>query len=337
MFLFFRVSGEGTKWEVGVSCIFIPPLETSGHIPFHASRDLIILENNRSSVYQSMQEFTDNIIQHSTDSTLYDRGYFAKYLDKNIPWETEVLNTFFAADKVSFTENQINASFDFYIKDVYSKQEAEAIKVPSYQANSIKKYTEFKTTVSIPLHKSPFTLKQILNLFIRYFLLGFRVKSDSYEYIRAFLNSKTKEKPLFSMIEEYQEHKKEGNKIIHRLIEKFVDCVQKSRAKLEKKLTKLTTVNHFIFIYCDFVAPSFCGSSKVKLLSCTPFVMHTGRIAYSAIVIEYYPVEKNKLKDLSFQIRNEAGELMDFVSGTTPTALTLHFRKVEGRSSLANL
>lgn len=317
---------------MGLKTVFTPPLQTLGTMLTHPGRDIIHFDDETTTTFTKMSLFTDFLIQHSADASLYERDYFLIYLDKNIQWEGEVLNALFPSDKISYDGSKIFATVIFNIEEIYSDNEINSINMPYHVSKQISKYKQFRVNLSLPIDKSPLTLRQVLNNLIRWFLLGWRGKDygDHVAYVRLFTDKATA-RPNTKMPElmnEFSKHRKHGNILIHRMIEHFINCIQESRAKYYGKIEPRIR-NSFMFFYTDIVSPSLCGSLKLKILNVMPYFLNS-RHSYSFHQTDYYPCEKTTIRSISIEIRNEKGALMDFLPGTTPTFVTLLFRKVAG-------
>lgn len=321
----------GGEWEVALKSIVVGAISTA-KLESDEHNDTIILDNTREQSFKSLQDFCDMLITHCVDPSIYTPEYFIDYLSTEIQWEIATLNQFFPKDRVHFDgSNKVFATTDFFIKHVYSENETKTIKVPKHLNSTIDTYDHFKIKLGIPLDKSPFTLLKILNLFIRYFLSGFRESRVAHEeYLGNFVAAASSYESFSEMLKAFQEHKKHGNLIVQRLIQKFVSCVQESRKKLSSNNTSITQGSRctYMFVYCDAVEAIFCGSSKSKLLKICAFLPNIKPQGELSNILEYQRVEKKLIKSLSFELRNETGELIDFVGSRTPTLLTLAFRRV---------
>lgn len=281
-----------------------------------------------------MKQFTDFLIQHSSDPAIYDRDYFLTYLDKNIHWEGDLLNSFFSGDKLPLDNVKAWVTVSFAITEIYDDNEIDSIKIPHHFKDTFSQYKNYRFEISTPLDKSPITMKQVLNNMIKWFILRWRGEegADPLSYMKKFTETATArpntKKP--ERIKEFADHRRHGNKLCHKMIDHFINCLQLSRVEMLGN-TEPRVRNSFMFFYTDIVSPSFCGSSKLKILNVMPYFLNA-KHSYSFHQTDYYPVEKTKIKSISIEIRSERGELMDFLPGTTPTFVTLLFRKVEGAS-----
>lgn len=296
---------------------------------------MIHFDNEITGTYTSMKQFTDFLIQRSADPALYDRDYFLSYLDKNIHWEGDMLNNFFTSDKLSLDNVKTYTTLSLALSEIYNENEVDSIKVPYHLSAKIKdSYKNFRFNLLTPMDNSPITMRQVLNNMIKWFIIGWRGANFSHHlsYLRVFTETNTArpKTKLPDRMSDFAAHRKHGNILCHRMIDLFVTSLHKSREELMGK-TETRVRNSFMFFYTDIVSPSFCGSTKLKILNVMPYFLNA-KYSYSFHQTDYYPVEKSIIKSISIEIRNERGDLMDFLPGTTPTFVTLLFRKVEGVS-----
>ena len=79
-------------------------------------------------------------------------------------------------------------------------------------------------------------------------------------------------------------------------------------------------------VYCDLITPPFVGSNYVR---CFRTVIHPSKLCdYAFHNIYYVLVEKRTFQDMSILIKDLSGKHITFRSGTVPTKVVLHFRRV---------
>jgi hypothetical protein len=96
-----------------------------------------------------------------------------------------------------------------------------------------------------------------------------------------------------------------------------------------KKPPKL--IPTWMFIYSDFVKPSLiadCYSNVLKLLPYKQNFTIGNTVFYTFTPLDFFTVNKDTLRTLTFELRTHAGEIHDFRNNTENTSLTLYFRKV---------
>jgi len=79
-------------------------------------------------------------------------------------------------------------------------------------------------------------------------------------------------------------------------------------------------------VYCDLITPQFVGSNYVR---CFRTVIHPSKLCdYAFHNIYYVLVEKRTFQDIRILIKDLNGKHITFRSGTVPTKVVLHFRRV---------
>lgn len=88
----------------------------------------------------------------------------------------------------------------------------------------------------------------------------------------------------------------------------------------------------WMFIYSDFVKPSLiadCYSNVLKLLPYKQRYKSKGTLFYTFTPLDFFTVNKDSLKTITFELRTHAGEIHNFRNSEENTSLTLYFKKVE--------
>jgi len=88
----------------------------------------------------------------------------------------------------------------------------------------------------------------------------------------------------------------------------------------------------WMFIYSDFVKPSLiadCYTNVLKLLPYKQNFKEGDTVFYTFTPLDFFTVNKDTLRTLSFELRTHAGEIHDFRNNTENTSLTLFFKKVD--------
>ena len=85
-----------------------------------------------------------------------------------------------------------------------------------------------------------------------------------------------------------------------------------------------------MFIYTDIIQPQITGSVKTRLLYTMPYEGPM-RGEYTHVrpdFIQYVYVEKTLIKNITFQITDEHGINIPFLTSSVPNFIKLHFKKV---------
>jgi len=79
-------------------------------------------------------------------------------------------------------------------------------------------------------------------------------------------------------------------------------------------------------VYCDLITPQFVGSNYI---GCLRTFFHPSQLCdYTFHNVYYVPVEKRTFQDISILIKDLNGKHITFRSGSVPTNVVLHFRRV---------
>jgi len=79
-------------------------------------------------------------------------------------------------------------------------------------------------------------------------------------------------------------------------------------------------------IYCDLITQQFVGNDYVRCLR--TFIHPSMYCDHTFQNINYVPVEKRTLQDISISIADQKGKPIPFRSGEVPTKVVLHFLRV---------
>lgn len=86
----------------------------------------------------------------------------------------------------------------------------------------------------------------------------------------------------------------------------------------------------YICFYCDIIKPQIIGDTSVKSLYMYPLGAVKDKStprSYTIDNIQYCPIEKHSISEISILISDEHGEQVNFEDGLFMTCLVLHFRK----------
>jgi hypothetical protein len=109
--------------------------------------------------------------------------------------------------------------------------------------------------------------------------------------------------------------------------EKRLLTLYETQYNLKKSLKPIPT---WMFVYSDFVKPSLIADCYTNVIKLLPYKQnfHEGEpIFYSFTALDFFAVNKDVLRTLSFELRTHAGEIHDFRNVSENTTLTLFFQK----------
>jgi hypothetical protein len=105
----------------------------------------------------------------------------------------------------------------------------------------------------------------------------------------------------------------------------FIDYLQQE-ARGRKRFRSEDVHGNYMFVYTDIIPSRHVGSQFHPVLSVLPIkeISHE----YTAIKnIQYFPVNKEVINDISLRFNDEFGDPLAFEAGTLPTCVTLHFKR----------
>jgi len=177
------------------------------------------------------------------------------------------------------------------------------------------------------------------------------ISGNIFEELSCFEIKKKPVKPvnsqkfLFTLEEYYSNEVREKNKkkSSEELAKETHENSESKSREEEEKLLQIFEKNHnvkrtvgkiptWMFIYSDFVKPSLiadCYSNVLKLLPYKQNFTNGGTIFYTFTPLDFFSVNKDTLRTLSFELRTHAGEIHDFRNDHDNTSLTLFFRKTD--------
>jgi hypothetical protein len=98
---------------------------------------------------------------------------------------------------------------------------------------------------------------------------------------------------------------------------------------IKRPLSRIPT---WMFIYSDFVKPSLiadCYTNVIKLLPYKQKFRKGETIFYTFTPLDFFTINKDSIRTLSFELRSHAGEIHDFRNNRENTSLTLYFERIE--------
>jgi hypothetical protein len=178
-------------------------------------------------------------------------------------------------------------------------------------------------------------------------LVDYHNTEQTFELMSCFQIKRKPTKPVdsrkfFFTLEEYYSNEARKKEKTHQELTKeaFENSESKSREE-EEKLLQIFEKNHnvkrtvgkiptWMFIYSDFVKPSLiadCYSNVLKLLPYKQNYTKGSTLFYTFTPMDFFSVNKDTLRTLSFELRTHAGEIHDFRNDRENTSLTLFFTK----------
>ena len=131
-----------------------------------------------------------------------------------------------------------------------------------------------------------------------------------------------------------QSHEELNNQIIRN-----IEPIVRAKAMEFIKPIKLAaakanvTGSHYVAIYTDIISPYINGNAMSKILFLTDRAAKAEPLTVTNV--EYFPVEKQFISDISILICNDRQEQLvfrsvheNFIDADKPTSITLHFRKI---------
>lgn len=314
------------NYEVAVKELFLPPISH----PTTEFKDAVYLPGEKLT-YKTLQEFVDKLLNNSWNRQIYSKSYFAKYLDPNIEFTSEVLDASFAADTMS-ADNRIEAIADVQIDidKLFEKDELDQMETPSHHIQQKKKpVSESIFTFRIPMFDNvSATMLQVLNYMIRRILFQLRGSEADRIYHLDFTLRKEHYENDKNIERAMSKHRKLMKKIIHRFILRFVGCVT---TNLKNSSENALSPINMIFIYSDFIEPTYVSGFKSRLLHIEFLKEKNARVVHSSYPNPvFFKVEKRVISSLSFSLFDEFGDKIVFVPSYSSTHMTLAFRRILG-------
>lgn len=157
------------------------------------------------------------------------------------------------------------------------------------------------------------------------------------QYIRISLTSKINValqrnvqytlKELFTLV--FKQIKKEDREVAIKEYLKYLNEYNPSNAfyiltKFEKQIKNPNS--HYICFYTDISRPSIINGIESRLLFIKP-ILTLDKTELTVSNIQYHPVDKFRMNEISILIADEHGEQINFKEGTHCTCIVLHFHK----------
>lgn len=104
-----------------------------------------------------------------------------------------------------------------------------------------------------------------------------------------------------------------------------IDFVEVKPMVENKNNSKLPVLN-FIYVYSEIIKPRYIGDIKSRYLKIIPKLDSKASII-KIDHVEYCPLEKSYIENISILILDDRGEKINFQSAMSPTYIMLHFKK----------
>jgi hypothetical protein len=304
----------------------------------------------------TLEEFAKLVVHSSLAPKLYDRNYFGKWLNPHVTFNDSILGSYNFRQYNVYNnlthDNVMNVEpikIKFLISDYLKDDELFSTYFPKtdYTMNAYASQDFF-----LKAHCFPLTLNQII----------FNLVKGICKYMRELTLTivKLEKKPLLTLhiisqfaflrgiepVKKMEEvaklrntHLAKCSVIFRRFLEKFLGLIEKEVAEMESKKNQnlsskyeihLPIRSKYVFVYLDAVAEQYVGSQRARVITNFPLessVFSNNYIYYKEQTPIYLKIEKKNLTRLSIEIRDERGNRLDIASGTTPTLVSLCFRK----------
>ena len=155
-----------------------------------------------------------------------------------------------------------------------------------------------------------------------------RLKSNYYFSIEEYYQNETAKK--IKEEKNYHENRESTQNSNQKSIEE-----EKTLIKIYEKNTGIKhppkQIPTWMFLYTDFVKPSLIADCYSNVMKLIPYKqgndMGYGRF-YTFTPLDFFRVNKDNLKTITFELRTHAGEKHDFRNINQHTSVTLYFRKI---------
>lgn len=334
-------------YEMGVSQLFLNPCANDESMKHH-SLDMIAIPLEGTKRQMTHDEYIHTLLRHSVAPYIYNRGYFAPYLDKNVFFDPYYLDYYFPKHKQVVTEvnkrDAIAVVHDM-TKHLYGGETLGDFMLP-HRKNDVKHLEKFKN-LKIPGYANEMiTMHNVINNLVRYVIHFFRdtnqkTKTGDFDdsvaaHERNVLTQVKAPSAEITVIR--RKHLEATNVMVNRTIENFVSTVQDEIIKMRNanEIPIELPPKRFIFIYCDAVSGQLSGPNRLKLLYVTPFDSFVHNVTKEKLFfnehvlnIQYARIEKKTLKQISFLMLDENGEQINFQNSHTSNFIAIRFRRVD--------
>lgn len=315
-------------FEVAVKEIFLCPISN----PKTMLKDSIILPNGKKFIFKTIKEFVDRLLDYAWNKDIYQKSYFAKYLDPNIQFSSEILDTYFSEDKLQVQPRVafvIDGKID--MKKLFLPEELLQMETPLHHLKEMRTPIDsMDFNFRLPVYEGePPALRTIFNYMIRRILYMLRMAETNSEYHIGFTSAVQHYASFDEMEKVLTKHRKQINLIVQRFIQRFVAAVQD---RLQKDKIGNQQLADSVFVYSDLIQPTYISGLKTRLLH---VLFHSGKFLEPVHVSYdnplFFSVDKKILNSISFSLRDDQGEEIAFLPSTRSTHITLAFRKVKSK------
>lgn len=317
------------QYEVALTSVILPPTSESMRRHF---TDGIFIPSDKPYEFKNMDEFVSYLFQYACDPGHYTREYFGRFLDKGIVFDNYLLAARFSEEvaRLPTAANLQTLTFSFKLEDLFGETEAKSFVNPKHfikngRTNMNEKV--FKVKIPIPTDY-PYSFKTILVMMIKKILYIFRGTDDYALFHRNFVTNLLIYDGYNEMMQHLHRHKINTNEVIQKFIEKFVEAIE-NHWKTHTFIEKVVYDRH-IMLYTDLISPTLVSGSRTRMLHMF-FIENPSNDTFVQMRYDnpmYFSVEKKSIKSMSFQLRGQSGNLVDFLPSYHSTHLTLHFRKI---------
>jgi len=257
--------------------------------PYDSRKDCIKFDKNlRDHGSYNMTKITFYMMVFAKDPRIYSTSYFHDFLNKE--------------NLKDFPNSEIFADLKLKQMEHQNKDTQITIHLESKQ-HEINNENIFDFSVKLDISKI-YTAKEILFCLMNGYNKAFE------KLLKDDVNKREKRADM-----------------LYGYIDLFVDNIHNFQSLLIKEKDFTNNVDSgFMMIYVDCISPRNFGDGYLNVLQMIPLreVLHE----YTAIRnIQYFPVNKTLLTDISIKIADEYGNPIPFENSYSPTVVTLHFKK----------
>lgn len=279
-------------YEVGVTdCTFSPIIGVTE--PIDDDIDVVIIPDKPISDERTtgpLDRLCYILLRYSKRPSIYTKAYFRPFLSKSNYKDFE-------------TNHELN------VHRVQSKG-AETVLFKLYShASEYRGATETIKNIRIEKNRA-YTMKQILWIVVNTF---YKV------YLEAL------EDP--TVLEHYK-FETYGDTISEQLFHAATTFVNRLLGAVQHHYLKNVDETDFLLIYCSIIRERMVGNSLSKVLYIANRKKNARVEQIDVKNIQYFPLCQREISEITFMLGDESGNVIILESDSTPTALTLHFKKI---------
>lgn len=345
---------EGHKYYCALKEIFLPLISYASDNA-EKSKDIITFNYETNIHYSKMPDMTTSIRdlvhfflhkQNKEDLSTYNLSYFAPYLNKNIIFDPHTFYKIFERDvvyvqkdKEKEAENEKNShkfsvesskpvenSFKI-ILDLSELIDEKSEKIQDFFPLNYDEHTK-KTFTGIGLvfgKFQPYTLRQLLNVCIRFLFTKLRMNITNQQSFTEFYHRNFSSWDIF--IEKSNSQNQKHQDIIRRFINKFVSEVQ---IFVKERLARDVILQHpsFIYVYVDVITENLIGNERSKILHIISLASLKTPTHISITNLNYNLIEKKLITSISVSMYDEYGRVIKFQNSIIPVYCCLEFQSL---------